>query len=138
MAYDEGLAERLREVLAGEPGVDERHMFGGLAMMVDGHLAVGVHRDALMVRVGADAHDRLLAEPDTRVFDLTGRVMRAWVLVDPPGCATDEDLRRWVGHGLAHARSLPPKTPATRKPRRAPADRKAPAPPKAPRGRRST
>jgi hypothetical protein len=109
MAYDEGLATRLRDLIGGEPGLAEKKMFGGLAMLLDGNMAVGVHGEDLIVRSDPGQQEQLLAEPGTRVFDLTGRPMKGWVLVAVGGCAEDGDLRRWVDRGLAYARSLPPK-----------------------------
>jgi TfoX/Sxy family transcriptional regulator of competence genes len=84
-------------------------MFGGLAMLLHGNMAVGVHGDALIVRTDPGRREQLLAEPGARVFDMTGRPMKGWLLVDPDGCAEDDDLRRWVDRGVEYARSLPPK-----------------------------
>lgn len=109
MAYDEGLATRLRDLMGGEPGLAEKKMFGGLAMLLNGNMAVGVHGDDLIVRTDPDQQERLLAEPGARVFDMTGRPMKGWLLVDPNGFGEDADLRRWVDRGVAYARSLPPK-----------------------------
>lgn len=109
MAYDEGLATRVRELVGDEPGLAEKRMFGGLAMLVNGNMAVGVHGEDLIVRSDPGRQAELLAEPGARVFDLTGRPMKGWLLVAPDGAAEDEDLRRWVGRGLDFARSLPPK-----------------------------
>jgi hypothetical protein len=109
VAYDEGLATRLRDLIGGEPGLTEKRMFGGLAMLLDGNMAAGVQGEALIVRTDPDRHQQLLAEPGARAFDLTGRPMRGWLLVDPGGCAEDDDLRRWVARGVAYARGLPPK-----------------------------
>lgn len=109
MAYDEGLATRLREMIGAEPGLAEKKMFGGLAMLLYGNMAVGVHGQDLIVRTDPGQQEQLLAEPGARVFDMTGRPMKGWLLVDQAGCAEDTDLRRWVDRGLAHARSLPPK-----------------------------
>ena len=109
MAYDEGLATRVRELLDEQPGVAEKQMFGGLAFLVHGNMACGVRGDDLIVRVAADDAETALAEPGVRPFDLTGRPMTGWLLVEPDGHAEDEDLRRWVDRGLAYASSLPPK-----------------------------
>jgi TfoX/Sxy family transcriptional regulator of competence genes len=109
MVYDEGFATRVREVLGERPGLAEKQMFGGLAFLVHGNMACGVRGDDLIVRVAADTAEAALAEPGTRPFDLTGRPMKGWLLVDPDGHAEDEDLRRWVERGLAYADSLPPK-----------------------------
>jgi hypothetical protein len=109
VAYDEGLATRLRDLIGGEPGLAEKKMFGGLAMLLNGNMAVGVHGDGLVVRTDPAQHEQLLAEPGARLFDLTGRPMKGWLLVDAGGCVGDGDLRRWVDRGVAYARTLPPK-----------------------------
>ncbi len=84
-------------------------MFGGLAMLLDGNMAVGVRKDGLIVRTDPDQHERLLTEEGARPFDMTGRPMKGWLVVDASGCAEDSDLRRWVDRGVAYARGLPPK-----------------------------
>lgn len=109
MAFDEGLATRVRDLVVGEDGLAEKKMFGGLALLLHGNMAVGVHGDGLIVRADPAAQDALLAEPGARLFDMTGRPMKGWLVVDPEGCAEDDDLRRWVARGIEHARSLPPK-----------------------------
>ena len=109
MAYDEGLATRVRELIGGEPGLAEKKMFGGLAMLLDGNMAVGVHGDDLIVRTDPGQHEALLTEPGVHPFDLTGRPMKGWLMVAADGCAEDGELRRWVGRGVAFARSLPAK-----------------------------
>ena len=109
MAYDEALAERVREQLAAEPAISEKAMFGGLAFLLEGNMAVGLSGDELMVRVGPDASDDALARPHTRPFDMTGRPMKGWILVAPEGVAEDDDMAAWVARGVDFARSLPPK-----------------------------
>ena len=109
MAYDEGLAARLRLLIGDEPGMAEKKMFGGLAMLLEGNMAVGVQGEDLIVRTDPDQQEQLLAEPGARVFDMTGRPMKGWLMVDAAGCAEDADLRRWVDRGVKYARSLPPK-----------------------------
>jgi hypothetical protein len=116
MAYDPDLAHRVREQLAGEDTLVEKAMFGGLAFLLAGHLAVGVAGDELMVRVGPDA-DADLEEPHTRPFDLSGRPMKGWRLVSAEGVRTPSQLAGWVGRGVAFARSLPPKGSPARSPR---------------------
>jgi TfoX/Sxy family transcriptional regulator of competence genes len=108
MAYDENLANRVRDLLDGEPGLAEKKMFGGLAFLLGGTMAVGVSGDALMVRLPTDESDDALAEPGARPFDMTGRPMKGWLLVDPSGHEKAGDLRRWVGRGTTFARTLPP------------------------------
>jgi TfoX/Sxy family transcriptional regulator of competence genes len=109
MAYDEALAERIRGRLDREPGVVEKRMFGGLAFLVEGNMCVGVHRDDLIARVGPERGDALLARPGTRVFDITGRPMKNWLLVSHEVLDDDAELGEWIGEALAFARSLPPK-----------------------------
>jgi hypothetical protein len=109
MAYDEGLATRVREVLGDQPGLVEKQMFGGLAFLVQGNMACGVRGEDLIVRVAADAAEVASGEPGVRPFDLTGRPMKGWLLVAADGHAEDEDLRRWVDRGVAYATSLPPR-----------------------------
>jgi TfoX/Sxy family transcriptional regulator of competence genes len=109
MAYDEGLATRIRALIGGEAGLAEKRMFGGLAMLLDGNMAVGVRNDGMIVRTDPDQQERLLTEEGARPFDLTGRPMTGWIVVEASGCAEDADLRRWVDRGVAYARSLPPK-----------------------------
>jgi TfoX/Sxy family transcriptional regulator of competence genes len=110
MSYDEDLADRVREQLSDQDGVTERQMFGGLAFMLFGNMAVGLSGSGeLMVRVGPDGTERALAEPHTRLFDMSGRPMRGWILVAPEGVATARQLGTWVRSGLEFARTLPPK-----------------------------
>ena len=109
MAFDEGLAERLRVLLAGEAGVREVRMFGGLCFMVGGNMACGIVGDELMVRVGAEAWPDVLGEPGVREMDFTGRPMKGMVYVGVEGLADDADLAGWVGRGVRFARSLPRK-----------------------------
>ncbi|MGI5373548.1 TfoX/Sxy family protein [Streptomyces sp. CA-251387] len=109
MAYDEGLAQRVRERLGAEAGVSEKRMFGGIAFLVRGNMAVGVSGDDLMVRVGPDRTEAALARPGTRIFDMTGRPMRGWILVAGDALGDDEVLGAWIDEGCAFAASLPPK-----------------------------
>ena len=109
MAYDEQLAERIRGALRGRDSVTERKMFGGIAFMVGGNMAVGVIRDDLMVRIGQDAHDEALAQPHVRVMDFGHRPMKGMVYVGPEGVASDSELAHWVDAGADFAASLPPK-----------------------------
>ena len=110
MAFDEGLAERIRALLAERPDVVEKRMFGGLAFMVAGHMAVGIVKNDLMVRVGKNKYAELVREPHARPMDFTGRPATGALYVAPAGVESDADLERWVGHGLAHARSEGAKT----------------------------
>jgi TfoX/Sxy family transcriptional regulator of competence genes len=109
MPYDHDLANRVREQLAGEDAVSEMEMFGGVAFLLHGNMAVGVTHDDLMVRLGKESAGPAAEEPHARPFDLSGRPMRAWVLVEPDGVRDDAELRAWVERGAAFAKSLPPK-----------------------------
>ncbi|WP_418318900.1 TfoX/Sxy family protein [Piscinibacter sakaiensis] len=109
MAYDAGLAQRIREVLGDRPGVSERAMFGGLAFLVDGKMFVGVHESTLMARVGAERHEDALAVPHVRPMDFTGRPMKGYVYVDAPGLREDKDLQAWVRWCVEHVAALPAK-----------------------------
>ena len=110
MAYDEDLANRVREVVQGAEGVTEMRMFGGLAFMINGNTAVTVSsKGGLMLRVDPADTDALLGEFHARRVVMRGREMDGWLRVDPDGVTTDRQLETWVGHGIAYARSLPPK-----------------------------
>src|SRR5687767_7603818 len=115
MAYDEGLAERIRGVLNERSGVSEKRMFGGIAFLVDGHMSVGIVQDKLMVRVGPESYDRVLRERHARRMDFTGRPMKGFVYVVADGYETDADLQRWVDLGVRFVTSLPAKPPKGRK-----------------------
>lgn len=110
MAYDEDLASRIRELVAGEPGVDEKRMFGGLAFLVGGNMSVAASgQGGLLVRVGPAQSDDLLDEPHVEPFVMRGRAMRGWLRVEPDGVLSTSQLEPWVRRGVAFARSLPPK-----------------------------
>lgn len=100
MAYDEGLAERIRETLLDTPPVVEKRMFGGLAFMVRGHMCCGIVGDDLMLRLGDDGAAEALAEPHTRPMDFTGKPMKSMLYVDAAGVAEDTALRGWVKRAL--------------------------------------
>jgi hypothetical protein len=110
MAYDEVLANRLRECLQAEPGVTEKAMFGGLAFMVNGNMAVSASgHGGLLLRVEPTQTDSLAGKPHARRFEMRGREMDGWLRVDADGVKTSRDLLRWVTIGVRYARSLPPK-----------------------------
>ncbi|MEZ5461761.1 TfoX/Sxy family protein [Dokdonella sp.] len=109
MAIDDGLAERIREQLEPRHGITEKRMFGGLAFLADGHMFIGLARDALMVRVGPDDYETALARPHVRLMDFTGKPMRGYVFVDQAGLEEDGALNDWIQRSLAFVRSLPPK-----------------------------
>jgi TfoX/Sxy family transcriptional regulator of competence genes len=110
MAYDEDLANRIRELTAGESGVTEKKMFGGLAFLIGGNMAVAASgQGGLMVRCAPEDTDKLVAKPHTRRFEMRGREMDGWLRVDDEGVRTKRELAPWVKTGVAYARSLPPK-----------------------------
>ena len=109
MAYDETLAGRIRDALAGREAIVERKMFGGLGFLYHGNMCVGVSGDALTARLG-DSAEVALQEPHVRLFDAGGgRTMTGWLLIDPAGIATSEDLETWVDRCVAFTGTLPPK-----------------------------
>jgi TfoX/Sxy family transcriptional regulator of competence genes len=110
MAYDEDLANRVRELIAGEPDVTEMRMFGGLAFLVGGHMSVGASgQGGLMVRVDPAETDALVSRAHVRPFEMRGRAMQGWLRVDAEGLRTKRQLEPWVTRGVAFARSLPRK-----------------------------
>ena len=110
MAYDEDLANRIRELIAAEDGYSEQEMFGGIAFLIGGNMAVGVSgQGGLMARVHKDDADELLAEAHVSPFEMRGRAMRGWLRVAPEGVRTKRQLTPWVNRGVAYARSLPAK-----------------------------
>ena len=111
MAYDEDLANRIRELLAGEAGVIEKRMFGGLAFLIGGYMSVTVSgRGGLLLRCDPEETEALLAKPHAGPFEMRGRMMDGWLRVDAEGVRTKRQLERWVTRGVSYARSLPPKS----------------------------
>ncbi len=108
MAYDDALAQRILDAI-GDDVVDTKKMFGGLAVLLDGNMAVGVSGDELMVRVGVDGFEDALARDDVHPFDMSGKRMNGWVLVGGDAIAEDSGLAHWVDIGMAYAGSLPGK-----------------------------
>ena len=134
MAFDEGLAERIRTAFAPRRDVEEKHMLGGVAFMVRGHMACGIVGTSLMVRISPDAADDFRRESHVRPMDFTGRPMRGFLYIEAPGIATAESLARWTGRAAAYAETLPPR--AVRAPQVASArDPKKPAPKAKPKGK---
>lgn len=110
MAFDEVLAERIRFLLEGEPGLGEKKMFGGLAFLVGGNLAVAASgQGGLMLRIDPADADDLTTHEHVERMEMRGRSMDGWLRVGDHGVVEDADLERWVGIGVSHARSLPPK-----------------------------
>lgn len=110
MAHDQDLADRIRELISGGPDVTEQRMFGGLAFLVGGHMAVAASgQGGLMVRVDPDATAALLEKRHAQPFEMRGRAMQGWLRVEPEGVRTKRQLEPWVKRGVAYARSLPAK-----------------------------
>jgi TfoX/Sxy family transcriptional regulator of competence genes len=109
MAFDESLAERIRQRLGRRKNVEEKKMFGGVGFLFNGNLLVGVWKDSLIVRLGQDEGDEALKEPHVKEFDITGRPMKGWVLVEPGGVQTDDQLNGWIQRALKFVGKLPAK-----------------------------
>ena len=108
MPYDLKLAQRIRSQLNGHPFV-EKKMFGGVGFMLNGNMACGVNKDNLIVRVDPEKHSALLKKPHAKPFDLTGKPMKGWLVVEADGFRTDKQLNAWVKEGIEFASTLPPK-----------------------------
>ena len=110
VAYDEAIAERIRTLVAGEPGITEQAMFGGLAFLLNGNMAVAASgQGGLLVRVDPEDSDALVDKTNARVMEMRGRAMRGWLRVDADDVGTKAQLSKWVDRGVSFARSLPPK-----------------------------
>jgi TfoX/Sxy family transcriptional regulator of competence genes len=110
VAYDEDLANRIRELIGADPDITEKKMFGGLAFLIDGNMSVAASgQGGLMVRVDPGDTDALVSTPHARPFEMRGRAMQGWLRVDAEGLRTKHQLEPWVRRGVAYARSLPPK-----------------------------
>jgi hypothetical protein len=110
MAYDEDLANRIRELLGVEQGAEEKRMFGGLAFLINGNMSVAVSREGgLLVRVPPDDTEKLLGRAHVSPMVMAGREARGWLRVDADGVATKRQLQGWVTRGVGYARGLPPK-----------------------------
>jgi TfoX/Sxy family transcriptional regulator of competence genes len=110
MAYDEELAGRIRELVAGEQGLTEKKMFGGLAFLVNGNMSVAASGEGgLLVRVDPDESEGLVEKPGVETMVMRGRPMAGWLLVDAGAVRTKQQLGAWVRRGVGRARSLPPK-----------------------------
>ena len=109
MAFSEALAESIRQGLARRKGIEEKKMFGGIGFLLHGNLLVGVWKDSLIVRLGTEEGDEALMEPHVREFDITGRAMKGWVLVEPEGVTGDDQLNGWIQRALKFVGKLPAK-----------------------------
>jgi TfoX/Sxy family transcriptional regulator of competence genes len=109
MAFDEGLAQRLRELLEDHPYASEKKMFGGLGFMISGNMCVAVMGDTMVVRVGPPNYEDALSQPYAHDFNFTGKSMKGWVVIDAEGLAEDKDLASWLARGEQFASALMPK-----------------------------
>ena len=109
MAFDEGVAQRVREALSERPDVVEKNMFGGMTFMLRGNMCVGVVGEELMLRVGKERNDELLGRPHARQMDFSGKPMAGYLFVAPAGFDSDTDLEAWIDAALEFVLTLPPK-----------------------------
>lgn len=111
MAYDEDLANRIRELIGAEHGMVEKRMFGGLAFLIGGNMAVSASsQGGLLLRCDPAETEKLAGRPHASRFQMRGREMDGWLRIAPEGLGTKRELERWVAHGVSYARSLPPKS----------------------------
>ncbi|MBL8816479.1 MAG: TfoX/Sxy family protein [Planctomyces sp.] len=115
MAFSESLAARIRDALARERNIEEKKMFGGICFLLNGNILVGVWRDSLIARVGKDACEAALQEEFVTEFDVTGKAMKGWVMVDPDGLDSDHQLIHWIEQAIQFVRTLPIKDPIRRR-----------------------
>ncbi|MHB8133670.1 MAG: TfoX/Sxy family protein [Anaerolineaceae bacterium] len=109
MAYDEGLSFRVEEILADTSAFIAKKMFGGIGYLIRGNMTCGVIQNALIVRLSQQDYQTALQKPNTRKFEMTGKEMRGWLLVDPDGTSDDNDLKNWINSALQFSATLPPK-----------------------------
>jgi len=107
MAFDESLAQRIRDGQARKQGVEEKSMFGGVGFLLNGNMLVGVWKNSLIVRIGPEVYEDVLLEPHVTEFDITGRPMKGWVLVEPEGVEDDEQLKNWIQQAVKFVGNLP-------------------------------
>jgi len=110
MAYDLLLGERIRTSLSRKKGIEEKKMFGGLGFLIHGNMLVGVWKNSLIARVGPDAYEESLREPYAREFDITGRPMKGWILVETEGVTDDDALKKWIQRAVKFVRTLEAKS----------------------------
>lgn len=115
MAYDEGLAERLRDYFEGQSDIEIKKMFGGLCFMVSEHMCCGIVGDMFMARVGPDRYEECLGKKHAVEMDFTGKAMKGMVYVKPKGLEEDSELKKWMGICESFVMTLPPKKPKVRK-----------------------
>ena len=112
MPYNEETAERVRAVVRRRKGFSEKKMFGGVGFLLHGNMCVGVWKESLILRIGAEPYEDALQEPFTKEFDITGRPMRGWIMVSPDGFREEEELKEWIERAIQFVRTLPAKTAA--------------------------
>src|SRR5580765_4939162 len=107
MAFNQSLAARIRSALARKRGIEEKKLFGGVGFLLNGNMLVGVWKDSLIVRLGPDNYDDALQESHVREFDITGKPMNGWVMVEPEGLVDDELLKNWMERATKFVKALP-------------------------------
>ncbi len=109
MPYNSFIAGGIRDLLAHKLNIEEKKMFGGIGFLLNGNMLVGVWKDSLIVRLGIDAYEQALMEPNVKEFDLTGRPMKGWVMVEPEGIEEDDQLKTWIERATKFVETLPAK-----------------------------
>lgn len=109
MAFSESLAGRIRDALARRRGIEEKKMFGGIGFLLNGNMLVGVWKDSLIVRLGPERGEEALLESHVREFDITGKPMKGWVMVEPEGVEDDDQLKEWIDRATRFVKTLPAK-----------------------------
>jgi TfoX/Sxy family transcriptional regulator of competence genes len=109
MPFDATLAARMRAILARKDDIEERKMFGGVGFLLNGNMLVGVWKNSIIVRLGHDKYLDALAEPHVREFDITGKPMKGWIMVEPEGVQDDDQLKDWIGRATTFVKTLPKK-----------------------------
>jgi TfoX/Sxy family transcriptional regulator of competence genes len=109
MAFNEALAERIRHGLVRKKGIEDRKMFGGIGFLLHGNMLVGVWKNSMIVRVGADSYDEALLEAHVREFDITGKPMKGWLMVEPQGVEDDGQVKAWLQRAVKFVGKLPAK-----------------------------
>jgi len=109
MAFSESLAQRIRDALARKKNIEEKKMFGGVGFLLKGNMLVGVWKDSLIVRIGPEKGDEALKEPHVKEFDVTGRPMKGWIMVEPEGVENDNQLIEWIRRAEEFVVTLPGK-----------------------------
>jgi len=109
VAYNESLAHRLENLVKGRKGFSQKKMFGGVGFLLNGNMCFGVHKDFLILRLGEDLSAEALQKPHTKVFDITGKPMKGWVLVHEQGTKSAASLKEWIESAIGYVRTLPAK-----------------------------